>query len=919
MTPLSFREFFQKTTGKAAPYAYQCRLACGPEARPDQPATLRGGTDCRSRLIHIPTGLGKTAAVVLAWLWNRVHLNGSNWPRRLVYCLPMRTLVEQTRDQVQIWLAANHLDWDGKPATRKGKVGLHVLMGGEDAGEWDIYPEENAILIGTQDMLLSRALNRGYGMSRYRWPMHFGLLNNDCLWVFDEIQLMGSGLATTTQIEAFRAQLGSRSSASLWMSATLQSDWLKTVDFPHPSTLPRLNLDGADLDMPDVQRPRQARKPIARASARMDDPKSLAAEVLKAHKEAGGLTLAVVNTVRRARELARELQRRMKSADPGPAVILIHSRFRPPDRHERMKQLLAPPTGRGLIAVTTQVVEAGVDVSATTLFTELAPWASLVQRFGRCNRRGHDNDKARVFWIDLPSDRAKSETACAPYQPEDVRQARDVLQKLATPDVGPATLPENIALPYRAAHVLRRKDFIELFDTTPDLAGNDLDIDRFVRDVEECDVRVFWRGWPADSNPSADLPAPSHDELCAVPVGEFRTFAKASERRKLVYRWDHLEGSWERFDDRRLCPGQVYLVHASAGGYTSETGWDQAATEPVPVLPPAPAAPPPEANDTDSLSQSRWQSIAEHTNQVCGELETILAELKPEELDALRLAARWHDRGKAHAAFVARLSPEALAQARAAGVLKGGFPAKAPATAWLLPSQTAPDHRCHFRHELASALAVLMAARDQIPDEVRDLVAYLVAAHHGKVRLSIRSLPGEKIPSDGRRFARGIWDADELPATDLGGGVQAPAVQLSLEPMELGLCEQPPFQGQPSWAERMLRLRDTLGPCRLARLEALLRAADMRASAAMTAPPAPGNAEVPTGAMALREEAGSQGSTPALSSDERALVAELVEEGLSIQSKFRPEPLYKQTGKGHFQSRTVEEIQRARQAKGKQS
>jgi len=27
---------------------------------------------CESRLIEIPTGLGKTAAVVLAWLWNRV-------------------------------------------------------------------------------------------------------------------------------------------------------------------------------------------------------------------------------------------------------------------------------------------------------------------------------------------------------------------------------------------------------------------------------------------------------------------------------------------------------------------------------------------------------------------------------------------------------------------------------------------------------------------------------------------------------------------------------------------------------------------------------------------------------------------------------------------------------------------------------
>ena len=61
---------------------------------------------------------------------------------------------------------------------------------------------------GTHDMLLSRALNRGYGMSRYRWPMHFGLLNSDCLWLIDEVQLVGSGVATTAQLQALRRKLG---------------------------------------------------------------------------------------------------------------------------------------------------------------------------------------------------------------------------------------------------------------------------------------------------------------------------------------------------------------------------------------------------------------------------------------------------------------------------------------------------------------------------------------------------------------------------------------------------------------------------------------------------------------------------------------------------------------------------------------
>jgi CRISPR-associated endonuclease/helicase Cas3 len=228
----------------------------------------------------------------------------------------------------------------------------------------------------------------------------------------------------------------------------------------------------------------------------------------------------------------------------------------------------------------------------------------------------------------------------------------------------------------------------------------------------------------------------------------------------------------------------------------------------------------PDSNESESLSQlGVWQTVAEHTDEVCAELNRLLASLNltGNDAEALRYAVRWHDRGKAHEIFKKALPDGACDPkqiwAKAAGKWKR-------------------YERRHFRHELASGLSVLDPRNDKIPDGLRNLVAYLVAAHHGKVRLSIRSLPNELHPDGNRRFARGIWDDDELPATDLGSGVTAPAIKLSLEPMELGLCEQEPFVGQPSWIERMIRLRDTLGPFRLAYLEAILRAADMRASRA---------------------------------------------------------------------------------------
>ncbi|WP_157199403.1 DEAD/DEAH box helicase, partial [Methylomonas koyamae] len=199
-----YSAFFRQATLLAEPFPYQQTLAQA--AWPD--------------FLEIPTGLGKTAAIMLAWLYKRQVAHDADTPRRLVYCLPMRVLVEQTQANIDCWLERLNL---------QGQVNVHILMGGEDGQSWVMQPEKDTILIGTQDMLLSRALMRGYGVSRYQWPVHFALLHNDALWVFDEVQLMGAGLSTSAQLEAFRRTLiTSVVTKSLWVSATLNRDWLNT-------------------------------------------------------------------------------------------------------------------------------------------------------------------------------------------------------------------------------------------------------------------------------------------------------------------------------------------------------------------------------------------------------------------------------------------------------------------------------------------------------------------------------------------------------------------------------------------------------------------------------------------------------------------------------------------------------------------
>lgn len=71
---MNFPEFFKSATGYA-PYDYQVRIACGKTADSTKSEYLVTGTECVSRIISIPTGLGNTAAVTIAWLWNRIALS----------------------------------------------------------------------------------------------------------------------------------------------------------------------------------------------------------------------------------------------------------------------------------------------------------------------------------------------------------------------------------------------------------------------------------------------------------------------------------------------------------------------------------------------------------------------------------------------------------------------------------------------------------------------------------------------------------------------------------------------------------------------------------------------------------------------------------------------------------------------------
>lgn len=828
--------------------------------------------------------------------------------------------MEQVEAEIRSALSALQLLWDEKGG-HDGKVGVHVLMGGADSGVWHLYPEQLSVLIGTQDMLLSRTLNRGYGSPRARWPMEYGLLNQDSLWVLDEVQLMDVGLATSAQLQAFRDQdqadgKTQRPCVTWWMSATLQHNWLSkspdTRDLmtgleKHGIRIPAPQRQGVLWD--DVSKPLEL--------VEFKHPKALAKEIAERHIQLGsgtsGLTLVVLNTVDRALDVWQSLlkNKNLKSTD----IRLVHSRFRPAERARWQPEFLNRVTcspGVDRIIVATQVIEAGVNISSALLVTELAPWASLIQRFGRCARWGGEG---RVLVADLELKNP------APYSPAEIAAAKSACGHFN--DVAPIHLerfedehPElQISLyPYHPDHLLLRHELDELFDTTPDLSGADIDISRFIRSGEERDLQVFWAN-TGGSQPSADL-KPTRSALCSVPFLKARDWlcgketgsGKRPRLRKglLAWVWSWNDREWRLAERRDLYPGQTVLVAPDVGGYDPQRGWSPESTSrvvPVELAGQGPARsrpcwrtakergwepsersvrdfPPDESADAseedESLSIiSEWQTIATHGQLTGAEACRISQILAPNICKLLDLAGRWHDIGKAHPAFQGSI--HAIHRPERDDI------AKAPDEAW--PCHPAAMYRIDttqqrrgFRHELASTLALFSVLQRHTPEHSAllgpwkdfpsiaasgpdtaqelgedagatpqptpleqevleldadefDLLAYLVCAHHGKVRMAWHASPADQNAKDDAQLRiRGVRDGDILPAMVLRDGSgnlhELPASVLDLSPASCGLS---PRTGS-SWTERILGLLERHGSFSLAWMEALVRAADQRIS-----------------------------------------------------------------------------------------
>ncbi len=389
MKSLDFSRTFEALTGQP-PFPWQSALY----------AEFTAGRT--PAFANIPTGLGKTA-VVAVWLCALADAPRTT-PRRLVYVVNRRTVVDQTTSEVEKWrdrlcqtpLATVLSRLFAIPLpVGESPLAISTLRGQfADNRAWSADPARPAVIVGTVDMIGSRLLFNGYGSSFKTRPHHAGFLGQDTLVVHDEAHLEPAFQRLLETIAA-RQKLDQdlRPLRILALSATNRS-----------SAEAALTLGDTDNANPIVRQRTHAVKKLTLHSV-ADEKKELVEKLISlalARRDSGravlifARSLDVVHRVAAALEKAKVANRPVKLVGPLRGLERdrlveqpVFQRFIPPSNRVSITEPISAGT---VYLVATSAGEVGVNLSADDLVCDLSTFESMAQRLGRVNRFGELTD-----------------------------------------------------------------------------------------------------------------------------------------------------------------------------------------------------------------------------------------------------------------------------------------------------------------------------------------------------------------------------------------------------------------------------------------------------------------------------------------------------------------------------------------------
>ena len=422
-----FKARFEALTGHG-PFPWQIRLYEEWFAKGEFPPSC-----------SLPTGLGKTSVIAI-WLIALVSQR-DRVPRRLVYVVNRRTVVDQTTDEAEklrrnlesaglLEVLAQRCSIPLK--ANESPLAISTLRGQfADNREWSADPSRPAVICGTVDMIGSRLLFSGYRASFKTKPLYAGFLGQDALLIHDEAHLEPAFQRLLTTIEREQRE-GERTGALPWpklrvmaLSATSRRNGhyrdtekpfeLTDAEKSPPAVLP----DPPTEPIHHIWRRLTAKKGIGFHQARRDDVANMIGKLARERRASGKAVLVFVRTIDDVKTVQQVLADKKEGVSTEQVQVLTGTvRGRERDRLATAdpvfarflaepKPKVAPIQGT-VYLVCTSAGEVGVDMSADHMVCDLTTLDSMAQRLGRVNRRGGGAAEIEVVYESDPDPKPKS-------------------------------------------------------------------------------------------------------------------------------------------------------------------------------------------------------------------------------------------------------------------------------------------------------------------------------------------------------------------------------------------------------------------------------------------------------------------------------------------------------------------------------
>ena len=347
-------------------------------------------------LLKAPTGSGKTEAVLIPSLESG---------RRLFLIFPSRSLVDDQISRCEKYLqrAAKEVNESYALVVDTGAEAQRTVFtkgGREEHGRRHLY--DGDVILTTFDKFLYRFFGFGEPNKSYIFPFRIHhSRERENLFCFDEVHAYDQ--VAFVNFQRLVKALYKADRDMVVMTATMpdtyqkELNFLDTVDYITGEN--KLNLESWQAQKQERHHRNKTITHIA-AKTQKEVTDKMQACVLQPHK-AGKRIIVTIETIKDLVPVYQD----MKVQNDSENIFLYHGRLSNPQRkkvYNKLKKL--EEADKGYLLFTTSAIEVGCDLDAHLLITELCNPDSLIQRAGRCNRKGQiPNAEIVIVGNEIPS------------------------------------------------------------------------------------------------------------------------------------------------------------------------------------------------------------------------------------------------------------------------------------------------------------------------------------------------------------------------------------------------------------------------------------------------------------------------------------------------------------------------------------